>query len=1817
MSEPLLRVVILACLFFSGFPHYAGAQVNFTPGKLAVAPFHPTSLQYGPDGKLYVAVQDGTIYRYTIQKTDTGYLVANTETITLVKQIPNHNDNGTLNTTVTSRQVTGLLVTGTASNPMIYVTSSDPRIGGSGTENSSPAGDGDLDLDTNSGIVSLLTFNGTTWSKTDLVRGLPRSEENHSQNGLALDPATNQLYVTSGGSTNAGSPSVKFAMITEYALSACLLKIDLNAINNLPVLGSGNNKYVYDIPTLDDPTRSNSGTADIDDPFGGNDGRNQAKVVAGGPVQVFAPGYRNIYDVVFTKTPGAEGRIYAVDNGPNQSWGGYPDQEGTPNVTNNYVVGEPGSLGPGINDGQVNNMDNFHLIYKPGITPVYGGHPTPVRANPAGAGLFWKDITGNHFELNPTNDWPPVPVSMGNPVEADFRNPGVNDGALTTFYSSTNGITEYTSTVFFDGEMAGDILTVSFDGSIYRLQLSADGNAVTSKTVLASGFGSVPLDITAQGDNDIFPGTIWVADYVSNSIYYFEPRTSSEGIWATITPSNSIYPEKRHENAFVELNGKFYLFGGRGSKPVNVFDPVTRTWSTAAPIPNSKELHHFQAVALNNKIFIINAFTGSYPSESPVPDIYIYDAGSNSWTIQANAIPLARRRGSGASVVHNNKIYLAGGITNGHNNGAVNWTDVYDPATGNWTILANAPHARDHVQGAVINGKIYLAGGRRTSASTGALYSDPEPSVDVYDIASTTWTTLPSSANLPIMRGGASSVSFNGKLVVIGGESPQALAHNEVHELDPFTSTWRLMPPLVTGRHGTQATIYNNNIFIAAGNAQKGGSVTYELNTIESYPNIGNTCTGDSSSTTLDDDGDGFSNKDETDNQTDPCSAASMPRDNDGDKVSNLNDPDDDNDGIPDISDAFHIDSQNGKNKYPPFSYPFLNGDPGTGLFGMGFTGLMSNGVTDPDDLYSETANGLIMGGAVGLATIPATSGNAMSNNQRQAFQFGFMLNSASPLTTMESSVVHPFFDGDSVSLLKNELHGIYIGTGDQDNYVAISITPNFGNPAISVIKEIGGVVLENLYPVSGLLNGNVQLYLEIDAAAGSVQPKYKTGSDSTAKFVGPKITLAGKLLTTLQGPDAVAAGVLATARNGGNFSATWDYMNIHSSTPPPTNGSEKRINSGGPAVSAGGFNWSADGSFTDTDPLYPSTIYSTTNPITNTTIPVIYQTERYGKGFTYNIPITNGSYTVKLHFAELYWSASGQRMFSVNLENGQGSLSNFDIFAEAGAKYKALINSFNVNVTDGNMTIAFTAIKDMAKISGIEIIPTNPAPSIPVANAGPDKSLTLPANSTVLDGSGTDADGSIASYQWLQVNGPNTATFSSATAQKPTVSNLVSGLYVFSLTVKDNSGLSSSPDSVTVTVNSSASTDSALRINAGGPAVTINGLNWIADKYWTDINSSYPSWSYKSTAAIANTEADVVYQTERYGKGFTYNIPLANGTYEVRIHFAELFWTGKGQRVMNINVENGQGSLNDFDILAEVAKNTALIKTFSVDLADGSLTIQLTAVTDNAKISGIEIISSSVAPPPPPPPPPPPTGTSIRINGGGPALTLNGETWSADTHYSADVTSTYKSSATITNTGIPAIYQTERYGKTFSYDIPIASGSYEVRLHFAELYWNATGARIFNVDVENGQGKLNNFDIFATGGKNNAVIRSFIVNATDGSINVTFNSITDNAKISGIEVLPATNTVSPIPDTVEKITDLTVNVAPNPSTNEFNLSFITEDSASVQVRVVNSSGAIMDVMEKIDPRSVINLGARYARGTYYVEIRQGTLRVVKALMKL
>lgn len=434
----------------------------------------PTSLQFGPDGRLYVAQMNGTIRVLTVARTgEDAYAVTAAETIGLVGALPNRNDDGVPNPAVTGRLVTGLLVTGTAANPVVYVNSSDPRIGAG--SDGGPAGN-DLNLDTNSGIVSRLQRSGSTWTRTDLVRGLPRSEENHTGNGLSLDPATNDLLLAYGGNTNKGGPSHNFAFLPEYALSGAILRIDLDAIGST----------TYNLPTLDDEDRP--GTTDANDPFGGNDGQNMARLVPGGPVQVYAPGFRNPYDLVRTTS----GALYTIDNGGNAGWGGVPQPDGPGGTCTNATV-----------ESSDTDSDTLMRITGPGF---YGGHPNPTRANP-----------GNTF--NPAN--PQSPVSAANPVECDYRNE-VERGALASFGFSTNGLDEYTAPNFA-GALQGDLFAASHDKGIYRIQLDAAGTAVTHSSAMFSSAAELPLDLTASGVDDPFPGTIWVADMVGDAIVVFEP----------------------------------------------------------------------------------------------------------------------------------------------------------------------------------------------------------------------------------------------------------------------------------------------------------------------------------------------------------------------------------------------------------------------------------------------------------------------------------------------------------------------------------------------------------------------------------------------------------------------------------------------------------------------------------------------------------------------------------------------------------------------------------------------------------------------------------------------------------------------------------------------------------------------------------------------------------------------------------------------------------------------------------------------------------------------------------------------------------------------------------------------------------------------------------------------------------------------------------------------------------------------------------------------------------------------------------------------
>jgi Malectin domain len=148
---------------------------------------------------------------------------------------------------------------------------------------------------------------------------------------------------------------------------------------------------------------------------------------------------------------------------------------------------------------------------------------------------------------------------------------------------------------------------------------------------------------------------------------------------------------------------------------------------------------------------------------------------------------------------------------------------------------------------------------------------------------------------------------------------------------------------------------------------------------------------------------------------------------------------------------------------------------------------------------------------------------------------------------------------------------------------------------------------------------------------------------------------------------------------------------------------------------------------------------------------------------------------------------------------------------------------------------------------------------------------------------------------------------------------------------------------------------DDVLLVNSGGDvALDPMGRHWMSDNWFSG------GVAYNCTeATITDTDFPDIYQTERYGL-FQYEVPVANGLYEITLHFAEVFWSTVGSRVFNIEIE-GDLMFEDFDIVAEGGgvRDKALVYKIIKAVTDGYVTIALlnsTLPRDNPKISAFEL---------------------------------------------------------------------------------------------------------------------------------------------------------------------------------------------------------------------------------------------------------------------
>lgn len=305
---------------------------------------------------------------------------------------------------------------------------------------------------------------------------------------------------------------------------------------------------------------------------------------------------------------------------------------------------------------------------------------------------------------------------------------------------------------------------------------------------------------------------------------------------------------------------------------------------------------------------------------------------------------------------------------------------------------------------------------------------------------------------------------------------------------------------------------------------------------------------------------------------------------------------------------------------------------------------------------------------------------------------------------------------------------------------------------------------------------GSAKVYLSWDDSPGATGYQVKRGTTSGGPY------------TTVASPTANNYTDTGVA----NCATYYYVVSATNSMGASTNSSEQIATLGAYsfAVNSGG---SAAGQFVADANVSGGTIGGASTALIDTTgltapaPQAVYQAERYGN-FTYTFTglISGASYKVRLHSAETYWTAVGQRRFNVTI-NGTQVLTNFDIIATAGAANKAVINEFNTVATGGQIVVQYTTVVDNARASGIEIILPSPPPPT-AGNNGPIwTGMTLNLTASTVPG---------ATYSWTGPNGFNSTT------QNPSILNATTNHSgTFSVTASIG-GCASAPSPTTATVN-------------------------------------------------------------------------------------------------------------------------------------------------------------------------------------------------------------------------------------------------------------------------------------------------------------------------------------------------------------------------------------------------------------------------------
>jgi hypothetical protein len=548
-----------------------------------------------------------------------------------------------------------------------------------------------------------------------------------------------------------------------------------------------------------------------------------------------------------------------------------------------------------------------------------------------------------------------------------------------------------------------------------------------------------------------------------------------------------------------------------------------------------------------------------------------------------------------------------------------------------------------------------------------------------------------------------------------------------------------------------------------------------------------------------------------------------------------------------------------------------------------------------------------------------------------------------------------------------------------------------------------------------------------------------------------------------------------------------------------------------------------------------------------------IYQTERWGlNGYAVKVP--NGKYTVRLHFAETFLDTAGKRIFSVNAENR--AINDLDVFAAAGGKNKALVKTLNdVTVSDGELNIDFSGAT--AIINGIEVAPVASAEPPVVTLDGASVPENAPAGRRIGTVKAESAGGNESFRFALRDDAQGRFVIDAESGELSVAADAVldyeaAASHQIIVTVTDGQG-ETTEARFTITVLDVAEPTGGLQLTHFLPENAAAGTT-VGIVAPTDPQASAATYALKDDASgrfvidatsgkvsVAD-DADLDFETAAAHTITVAATPKAGGGVEQSFVVAlEDVNEAPSAIVMSSqSVADNAAAGTVVGVASTVDPDAA--ETFAYSLendADGRfvidagtgtvsvaanaklnrkvapthrITIEVTDSAGHSRSEGFTIaVKSSAAAAKP---------TYIEAGADSDYVDAQGHRWLADTGFVGGQT-VDRGVIEIAGTDNDRIYQTERWGLS-AYSLPLATGTYTVKLHFAETLdqVNAAGKRVFSLNVEGNA--LNDLDVYAEAGSRTALVKTVPnVSVTDGHLDIAFEQKVGQPIINAIEVEP------------------------------------------------------------------------------------------------